>query len=188
MTHALICIGASLGGLQALRAVLAALPKDYRLPVAVVQHRTPDAGDSLAVVLQESTPLTVQEATDKAPIEAGNVYLAPAGYHLLVEGDHFALSTEDPVLYAQPSIDVLFDTAAAACGARTVGVVLTGTGRDGAAGAAAIQRAGGMVVVESPATAQEGEMPQGALDATKHAVQLPLEKIGPYLAGLAKRK
>ncbi len=186
MTPALVVIGASLGGLQALRAVLAALPKGYRLPVAVVQHRTPEAGDSLAVVLQESTPLTVREAADKLPVEAGNVYLAPSGYHLLVEGDHFALSTEEPVLFAQPSIDVLFESAAESWGARAVGVVLTGTGRDGAAGAAAIQRAGGRVVVESPATAQEGEMPQGALDATSNAMQLPLEKIGPHLAGLGK--
>ena len=166
--------------------MLAALPQDYRLPVAVVQHRTPDAGDSLAVVLQDSCALAVQEAADKLPVEAGNVYLAPSGYHLLVEGDHFALSTEDPVLYAQPSIDVLFETAAESCGARIVGVVLTGTGTDGAAGAAAIQRAGGTVVIQSPATAQAGEMPQGAVAATKKAVQLPLEKIGAYLAGLGK--
>lgn len=179
MTPALVVIGASLGGLHALRTVLSALPQGYALPVAVVQHRTPAAGDSLAVVLQEATPLAVREALDKMTIEAGHVYLAPSGYHLLVEGDHFALTTEDPVLLARPSVDLLFETAAESSGARTVGVVLTGTGQDGAAGT---------VVIESPATAQAGEMPQGAIDTTKNAVQLPLEKIGAYLAGLGKMK
>lgn len=184
MKHELIVVGASLGGLAALRTVLAALPPGYALPVAVVQHRTPDAGDSLQVVLQDSCTLAVREAADKMPIEAGHVYLAPPGYHLLVEGDHFSLSAEAPVLHARPSIDVLFETAAETFGSRTVGVVLTGTGKDGTMGAAAIGQAGGLVVVESPDTAQEGEMPQGAIAAAGGAVPLPLEEIGPYLARL----
>ncbi len=186
MTPALIVIGASLGGLQALKRVLAALPAGYRVPVAVVQHRTPDAGDSLAVVLQESCALAVREAADKLPIEAGNVYLAPSGYHLLVEDGHFALSTEDPVLYAQPSIDVLFESVAESYGARAVGVVLTGTGKDGAAGAAAVQKAGGRVLVESPETAAAAAMPRSALVAAVHALALPLNGLTGFLAELGK--
>ena len=186
MTPALVVIGASLGGLTALKAVLAALPRAYAAPVAVVQHRTTDAGDALQIVLQDSCALAVTEAADKMMIEAGHVYLAPPGYHLLVEAEHFSLSTEEPVLYARPSIDLLFETAAQTHGARACGVVLTGTGQDGAAGAAAIRRGGGRLVIESPATAQEGEMPQGALEATNGAVQLPLAQIGPYLAKLGK--
>lgn len=184
MKPALVVVGASLGGLAALKAVLSALPRRWGLPLAAVQHRMADAGDSLQVVLQESCVLPVEEAMDKMPIEADHVYLAPAGYHLLIEGDHFALSTEAPVLLARPSVDLLFETAAATHGARTVGVVLTGTGQDGAAGAAAIQRAGGLVLVESPASAQAGEMPQRAADAATEAVLLPLENIGPTLAEL----
>jgi two-component system chemotaxis response regulator CheB len=123
---------------------------------------------------------------DKMRIEPGNVYLAPAGYHLLIEGEHCALSTEAPVLYARPSIDVLFETASQALGGGVVAVVLSGTGSDGAEGAAAVQRAGGLVLIESPATAREGQMPHGAVDATQNARQLPAEQLGPYLAALAK--
>lgn len=186
MTPALVVIGASLGGLQALKAVLTALPRRYGVPVAVVQHRNPDAGDALAVVLQESCALVVGEAADKTPLEPGKVYLAPSGYHLLIEDDHFALSTEEPVHLARPSIDVLFETAASTFGKRLAAVVLTGTGQDGAAGAAAVQKAGGLVVVESPDTAQAGAMPRGALAAADRALTLPLERIGGYLAELGQ--
>lgn len=184
MKPALVVVGASLGGLHALRTVLAALPAGFALPVAVVQHRTADAGDALKLVLQDRCALPVREATDKMSIEPGRVYLAPAGYHLLVDADHFALSTEEPLLLARPSIDLLFETAAQACGAGTVAVVLTGTGHDGAAGVVAVQRAGGRVVVEMPASATAGEMPQAAKAAAPGVLLLELAAIGPYLAGL----
>lgn len=180
----LVVIGASLGGLRALRSVLSALPKTFHLPVAIVQHRTAGAGDPLQVVLQQLCALRVVEAGDKATIVSGAVYLAPPNYHLLVEGDHFALSTEDAELYARPSINALFETAAESFGPRVVGVVLTGTGSDGALGLAAIERAGGVAMVERPDTAQMPEMPQAAADATSHALRLRLDEIGPFLACL----
>lgn len=182
--YELVVIGTSLGGLRALRKVLSALPKTFRLPVAVVQHRTPDAGDPLRMVLQELCALNVVEAEDKAMIEAGAVYLAPPNYHLLVEGDHFALSTEDAELYARPSINALFETAAASFGPCVVGVVLTGTGRDGALGLMALRRAGGLALVEQPATAERAEMPRAAADAAGDALALTLEEIGPFLVRL----
>lgn len=181
----LVVIGASLGGLRALRSVLSALPKTFRFPVAVVQHRTAGAGDTLQVVLQQLCALRVVEAGDKAPIVSGAVYLAPPNYHLLVEGDHFALSTEEAELYARPSINALFETAADSFGPRVVGVVLTGTGSDGALGLAAIERVGGVVLVERPDTAQMPEMPQAAADATSRALRLRLDEIGPFLACLS---
>lgn len=184
MRCALIVIGASLGGLRALQTVLPALPAGFALPLVVVQHRLPDAGDSLQFVLQESCALPVREVIDKMPIEAGTVYLAPSGYHLLVEGDHFVLSTEDPVFLARPSIDALFESAAQAHGAQVVGVVLTGTGSDGAASALAIASAGGRVIVQDPRSAQEAQMPQCSLDAVSDALLLDITQIGPYIAQL----
>lgn len=185
MKYRLIVIGASLGGLHALRTVLSALPADFRLPLAVVQHRNPDAGDQLQFVLQESCALPVREAVDKEGIAPGTVYLAEPNYHLLVDGDHFALSTEDAVNRARPSIDVLFETAAEAYGRQAIGVVLTGTGGDGALGLAAIQRHGGLALVESPAGARARGMPEAAIAATLDATEFKLEEIGPYLVELS---
>jgi two-component system chemotaxis response regulator CheB len=185
MRYGLVVIGASLGGLRALTAILSALPPGFRLPLAVVQHRKPDAGDSLRVVLQASCALPVRAALDKTPIEPGVVHVAEPDYHLLVEGGHFALSTEESVQYARPSIDVLFETAAESWGGRLIGVVLTGTGRDGALGLAAVQRHGGLALIESPATALEPAMPKAAAQAAPGATKLKLEAIGPYLIELS---
>lgn len=188
MKYGLIVVGASLGGLNAVRTVLSTLPATFRLPVAVVQHRDPSAGDSLRFVLQEKCSLPVREAEDKQPIEPGNVYLAPGDYHLLVDGDHFALSTEDPVRFAKPSIDVLFETAAELFGPHLVGVVLTGSSDDGAEGLAAIRRHGGTVLIESPETAFAREMPEAARQANPGTVELKIEEIGPYLLELSLQK
>lgn len=188
MKYALVVVGASTGGLQAVRTVLSALPAAFRLPTAVVQHRRPVISDALEFALQPACALPVREAVDKQPIEPGRVYLAPVGYHLLVDGDHFALSTEDPVLYAQPSIDVLFESAAESFGARAIGVVLTGSSEDGAAGLAAIRRRAGVAIVESPATAYAATMPEAAKRATPDAVELGIEEIGPYLLELSLKQ
>lgn len=182
--YALVVIGTSLGGLRALRTVLSALPRSFRLPLAVVQHRTPDAGDPLQVVLQQLCALPVVEAQDKARIEPATVYLAPPNYHLLIEDDHFSLSTEDAVLYARPSINVFFESAARALGARVIGVIMTGTGTDGALGLAALQDAGGLAIVEHPGSALMAEMPQAAADAARGALALTREEIGQALARL----
>ena len=114
----------------------------------------------------------------------GTVYLAPAGYHLLVERPgHLALSTEGPVRFARPSIDVLFESAAVAYRAGVVGVVLTGTNDDGAAGLAAIVARGGHAVVQDPASAERPAMPLAALATGIEAMVLPLDEIGPYVGG-----
>jgi two-component system, chemotaxis family, protein-glutamate methylesterase/glutaminase len=114
------------------------------------------------------------------------VYLAPADYHLMVEErGAVALATSEPVHSARPSIDVLFDTAADAYGRLAAGVVLTGASRDGAAGLAHINAAGGVTVVQNPTTAECPIMPAAALAATPGAVVLSLEHIGPHLARLA---
>ncbi len=185
MKYGIVVIGASLGGLRALKAILFALPGNFRLPLAIVQHRSSDAGDELQFALQDGCALRVREACDKDAIEPGTVTLAPPNYHLLVEADHFALSTEAPVYYARPSIDVLFESAAEAMGARAIGVVLTGALSDGALGLAAIQRHGGLALIESAATAHAAAMPAAAALATVNATVLKLEEIGPHLIELS---
>ena len=125
-------------------------------------------------------------ANNGEPIRPGHAYLAPADYHLLVEPGRFALSTEAPVTYARPSIDVLFQTAADAYREALLGVLLTGASADGAEGLAAVKAYGGRAIVEDPATAECRTMPAAALAATAVDYVLPLSKIGEYLVTLVE--
>jgi two-component system chemotaxis response regulator CheB len=110
--------------------------------------------------------------------------VAPADYHLIVEPGHLALSTDDAVQFARPSVDVLFESAADAYGERAVGVILTGVNEDGAAGLARIAAAGGFTVAQDPSTAEQPDMPAAAIARGAARRVLPLEQIGPLLAGL----
>lgn len=177
----IVVVGVSLGGLRALETVVGGLPREFPWPLAVVQHRSQGGDDTLAVLLQNRTALRVTEACDKEPIRRGHIYLAPSDYHMLVEEDHFSLSTDDRVNYSRPSIDVLFESAADAFGAGVIGVVLTGANDDGARGAARIKARGGCVIVQDPATAESPTMPTAALAATTADQVLPLEEIAPWL-------
>jgi two-component system chemotaxis response regulator CheB len=172
-----VVVGASLGGLEAVQSLLRGLPGEFGLPVALVQHRDPLSRTPLAKVLQQSSALTVVEAEDKDEIVAGRVSVAPGDYHLLVDDGRFALSTEAPVRYARPSIDVLFESAAETYGAGVVGVILTGSSADGARGLAAIQKAGGLIAVQDPATARSRVMPDAAIALTATDRILPVPQI-----------
>ena len=187
MGYELVVIGCSWGGLRALSRLLAGLPDPELLPVAVaaVQHR--GAVDSeLAQLLGRHTAWGVQEAHDKDRIVPGRAFLAPAGYHLLVEPGRFALSTEAPVHHSRPSIDVLFETAAEAYGSRLIGVVLTGASSDGAEGLRHIVRRGGHAVVQDPDTAEQPTMPAAAVaTGVAHAI-LPLDGIAAHIAAICR--
>lgn len=183
MSYELVVVGVSWGGLRAVSALLDTLPDELEVPLVVAQHRAPEAdGTALVSLLQRHTRLRVTEASDKDAIERGHVYVAPPDYHLLVEPGSFSLSVDAPVQYARPSVDVLFESAADAYGAASIGVLLTGANADGAAGLAAIKRAGGLAVVQDPRTAEAPQMPEAALRATKVDAVLLLEEIGPFLA------
>lgn len=186
MPFELIVIGASLGGLHALGTLLAGLPHDFPVPLVIAQHRHRDSDATLRSVLQRSSAIGVYEAEDKQLIAPGAAYLAPADYHLLVERGSFALSTEGPVQYARPSIDVLFESAADAYGLRLIGVILTGANADGAAGLAAINAAGGCSVVQEPATAECRVMPDAALARVQPDYVVPLLEIAPLLTELCQ--
>lgn len=181
MTEALIVIGCSWGGPAALAAVLTGMPRPVGVPIVVVQHR--QAGPSqLAGLLSRQTGWSVRDAEDKDLLAADEVFLAPPGYHLLVEPGHLALSTEGPVRSSRPSIDVLFESAAVAYGDRVAGVILSGTSDDGALGLGAIVRRGGRGVVQDPDSAERPAMPQAALATGAAAAVLRLEEIGPFLS------
>jgi two-component system chemotaxis response regulator CheB len=181
-----IVIGASWGGLTALMHIFSQLPSDFSLPIAVVQHRGRETYETLTSVLQAKCSLVIREAEDKMPFVAPGVYLAPADYHLLLDEGHLALSTEDPVGFSRPSIDVLFDSAAATYGRHALGVVLTGANRDGSAGLARIHAAGGSAWVQDPLSAESPSMPEAALVSVPSAVVLCLEAIAPALVRLAR--
>jgi two-component system chemotaxis response regulator CheB len=181
----LVAIGASWGGLDALRAILSALPGDFGAAVVVAQHRSPDSHrGAFRELLAAVTRLKVCEADDKDELRASQVYLAAPDYHLLVEDGRLSLSTDDPVQFARPSIDVLLASAAEAYRERCVGVVLTGANADGADGLARIVELGGTAIVQDPETAARPEMPCAALAAVPDARVAAPGEIGPLLAEL----
>lgn len=177
----LVVVGTSLGGLNALEAVLRGLPADFPVPMAVVQHRGVEIEAMLVPLLQRHSALPVSEANDKEPLVGGHVYVAPPDYHLLVDGGRMALSTDERVLHARPSIDVLFESAADSYREAVLGVVLTGASSDGTNGAMRIKRLGGRVVAQDPATAEAPLMPRAVIDAGAADRVLPLDEIAPFL-------
>ncbi len=161
-----VVIGTSAGGMDALRVVLPALPANLPRSVIVVQHKSADADNYLAEFFNSCCQLPVSEVEEKEMMQTGHIYFAPAAYHLLIERDRsFSLSVDEKVNFARPSIDVLFASAAQACGAGLIGVVLTGANADGAAGLQKIREAGGLTVVQQPAGATAYYMPQAAINA-----------------------
>lgn len=184
MAYEIVVVGTSWGGLSALRELIVGLPGSLGLPVVVIQHRHKQSDHLLTTLLQDETSLCVCEVEDKAPMTAGNVYVAPADYHLLVEPGFFSLSMDEPVRFSRPSIDVTFESAADAYGARTVGVVLTGANADGSIGLRRIVSRGGLALVQSPATAESPTMPQAAIKAVPEARVLTIAEIAAAIAAL----
>jgi two-component system, chemotaxis family, protein-glutamate methylesterase/glutaminase len=180
-----VVIGASAGGIEALTVLLPALPADMRASVFIVLHVPRERPSLLAEIFARRCPLPVREAEDKMPVEPGTLYFAPPDYHMLLEEDHIALSTDEPVLFSRPSIDVLFESAADLYGERLLGIILTGGNDDGAVGLHAIHRAGGVTVVQRPDRAAVPLMVVSALRRSPADFVLSLEEIGRLLGSLA---
>jgi len=180
----LVVVGTSWGGLAALKTLVGALPASFRMAVTLVQHRHKDSDHVLRALLQERSHLIVCEVEDKMPLEEGHIYVAPPDYHTLIEPGHFALSTEAPVRFSRPSIDVTFNSAADAYGHRVVGIVLTGANNDGASGLRRISDLGGLALIQEPKTAESPTMPAAAQQAVPRARVMSLPRIGEYLATL----
>lgn len=170
-----LVIGASAGGVEALSVLLPALTPAMGIAVVVVLHLPPSRDSLLVDLFAPRCALDVAEAQDKMPLEAGHLYFAPPNYHLLVdEGPQLALSVDEPVNYSRPSIDVLFESAAAVYGERLAGLVLTGANGDGARGLAAVRAAGGTTLAQDPAEAACPYMPEAAIacGAVQHVLNL----------------
>lgn len=179
----IVGIGTSLGGFHALPKILSALPADFTIPVVLVQHRG-ESSTALAVYLQENCRLRVIEPDDKDEILQGCVYVAPAGYHLMVSGSFFELSTGAKVNFSRPSIDVLFESMARNYGEHSIGIILSGANHDGARGLSEIQKSGGFTIVQHPETAESQAMPLAAIASCSVDRLLGLDEIGPFLASL----
>ena len=178
-------IGTSWGGLDAVTRLLGGLDDAVRQPIVVVQHRSAESEDgALADLLGYHTRRVVCDADDKTELAPDHVYLGPPDYHVLVERGHIALSTDEPVQYARPSIDVLFESAADEYGEHAIGIVLTGANDDGARGLARIKDCGGVAIVQDPSSSERRAMPDAAIAATAADAILPLDEIPKFLYGM----
>ncbi|QNK02699.1 chemotaxis protein CheB [Dyella telluris] len=177
-----IVIGCSAGGLTALEQLLAGLDPALPQAIAVCCHTGSANVDLMCELLAKYATLPVEEARERAPMRGGVIHVAPSGYHLLVETSRrFALSVDQRVSFARPSIDVLFESAAEAWREALVGVVLTGANSDGARGLLKVRQGGGVAIVQDPADAESPTMPTVALELAGADHCLPLADIAPLL-------
>lgn len=174
----LAVIGFSAGGIPLAQQLLAALPAAYPLPVVLVTHLPPTAGSGLLPLFQSVSRLPVKLAFDKQAIAAGNVYIAPPDYHLLVERNgHFALSVDPPVKSVRPSVDVFLQSAAEVYEKHLIAVILSGANSDGADGMARVRATGGVTIVLDPLQAEFRIMPDAVIEATDVDYVASLDEI-----------
>jgi len=183
----LVVIGASAGGVEALTQVLSGLSVPLPGAVFIVLHLPAHSRSELPSVLQRATALPVSFAADGDAIKSGQVYVAPPDRHLMIEPGRVRLTRGPRECRVRPAIDVLFRSAAAACGPLVIGVVLSGALDDGTAGLWAIKDGGGVAIVQDPATAQCRSMPESAMQLVDVDEVLPLDTIGPAIGRHAGR-
>ncbi|MET0535620.1 MAG: chemotaxis protein CheB [Steroidobacter sp.] len=158
-----VVIGGSAGSLDVVRMIVQSLMDSLAAPIVIVIH-LPAHSSGLTELFGNHTSLPVKQAEDKEPIQPGTLYIAPPGYHLLIESHRaFALSVDPPVRFSRPAIDVLFESARDAYGANLIGILLSGASDDGAAGLHEIHQAGGVTIVQAPSSAESSIMPTAAL-------------------------
>jgi len=178
-----LVVGASAGAVEALNQLLPAVPKTARIPVVVVVHLPASRPSLLPEVFAPRCAARVREPEDKEPVTAGSIWFAPSNYHLLLEADRtFAFSTDLPVNFSRPSIDVLFESAADVFGAALGCIVLTGANEDGAHGASVVRRRGGLVIVQDPSTAEAKQMPLAAINRANPQIIATLPEISALIA------
>lgn len=184
--HDIITIGASAGGVEALRTLVHELPADIPAAIFVVLHIPPEAPSLLPQILSRSGPLRAVQPQGGEHIRHGIIYVAPPDCHLMIDkGDIIRLVRGPRENRHRPAVDPLFRSAAVACGPRVVGVVLTGALDDGTAGLLAIKERGGIAVVQDPQEALYSDMPLSAIEHVPVDYVLPLDRIAPVLEKLA---
>ena len=185
MTHRdVVAVGASAGGVEALRAMASGLPADLPAAVLVVLHMPRTSSSALPRILARSGPLPAAMAVDGEPLQPGRIYVAPADHHLLLLHDRLRLSRGPAENGHRPAVDPLFRSAARAAGPRAIAVVLSGSGDDGAAGAATVAARGGVVAVQSPDDALYAAMPLAAMARVEPDHVVAAADVGPLLSAL----
>lgn len=178
-------IGASAGGIEALREVLPTLPS-ANVAYVIAQHMSPLHPSMLTQVLARDTPLQVNEIEDGMEIEAGQIYVGPKNRDVELVGSCFVARQAAPRISPQPSINVLLESLVEARGSQTIGVVLSGTGSDGASGMLAVKTARGHTIVQDPATARYRAMPEAAIDADAADYVVEPTEIGPLVSAILR--
>jgi two-component system CheB/CheR fusion protein len=183
-----VVVGASAGGVQAMRNLVAALPPGLPAAILVVLHLPPGGVSALVQILSRAGPLRAEHPVDGQPIAPGRIYVAPPDHHLLIRDGRVTVSRGPRENGHRPAIDPLFRSAAQAHGLGTVGVVLSGTLDDGAAGLAAIARRGGVAVVQDPHDAMHAGMPMAALTEVPDALIAPAAELGAVVNRLVREE
>lgn len=177
-----LVVGGSAGAVEALNQLLPAVPEAARIPVVVVLHLPPNRPSLLVEVFAARCAAQVREPEDKQPMTAGSIWFAPSNYHLLLEADRsFAFSTDLPVNFSRPSIDVSFESFAEVYGEQLCCIVLTGANDDGAQGASAIRARGGLVIVQEPHSAEAKQMPIAAISRANPQIVAALPEISELI-------
>jgi two-component system chemotaxis response regulator CheB len=178
MKYEAIVIGVSSGGMNAMKIMFSLLPKNFNIPIIIVQHIGARSDGHFIHLLNKQSNLSIKEADEKEKIEKGTVYIAPPNYHLMIERDKtFSLSIDERVNYARPSIDVLFESAADAYKDKLIGVILTGSSSDGSLGFKKIKEYGGLTIAQDPKTAESSFMPASAIAVVQMDFILSLDEI-----------
>ena len=184
MEHDIIVIGASAGGVEALKTLVAGLPGGLRASLFIVIHISATFPSVLPEILSRSGPLPALHPAEGAMIEQGKIYVAPPDHHLLIEEGHLHLGRGPKEHLVRPAANVLFRSAAHSYGPRVVGVVLTGLGQDGAEGLLTLKQHGGVAVIQDPGDALFPSMPESALAYTHIDFVLPLVNMAAFLVRL----
>lgn len=180
----IIVIGASAGGFEAIRRLVAGLPAGLPASVFIVWHMSPDIKGLMPQVLNRFNTLPAGNAMDKEPIEKGRVYIAPPDHHLLIERNRIRITRGPKENRFRPAVDPLFRSAAYAYGPRVIGIILSGALDDGTAGLWTIKWYNGVAVVQDPDDAEVPSMPQNALEAVKVDYKVPVAEMPQLLANL----
>lgn len=183
-TKDIIVIGASAGGIEAVRTIAGGLPKEFPASVFVVLHIAPQSPGIFADILDRAGALPAANAVDRERIELGRIYVAPPDHHLTIEPNRIRLTRGPKENRFRPAVDPLFRSAAQVYGPRVIGVILTGNLDDGTAGLWAVKKMGGTAIVQDPHDALAPSMPRSAMREVKVDYCLPLAEIAPALVSL----
>jgi len=184
----IIVVGASAGGVTALKDFVQNLPKDFKGSVFIVLHIPPYTESRLPMILSKAGPLEAVHPQDEEEIMPGKIYVASNDYHLLIARDKVMVKRGPKENRFRPSIDALFRSAAYIYGSRVVGIIFSGILNDGVSGLWTIKQHGGLAIVQNPDDAEQPQLPQNALEYVEPDYVKPASEIGPLISQLVSEK